>query len=141
MSLRARERRRLRDIQGALGHSDPQLASVFAIFSQLAREEEMPGLERLRVRADRFTAQRANMRMAVLSRLRIILITPVALAATAGALLVGGWSSGPGTCKAAPAMTHSSHGRAPSTRLRPTRLRPATARCQSTPWRPVMAGR
>lgn len=136
MSLPARERRRLRGIQGALDHSDPRLTSLFATFSRLAREEEMPHFERLRVRADWITGRGRYLRMAVVSRLRIILFTPVALAATAGALLIGGWSSGPGACKAAPAMAHSSHGRAPS-----AHVRPALANCQSTPLRPVMAGR
>ncbi len=134
MSLPARQRRRLSGIQGALDRSDPRLASLFATFTQLTCEEEMPHIERLRVRADRFTARGRHARMAVLSRLRIILITPVALAATAGALLIGGWSSIPGACKAAPATAHSSHGRTPA--------RSRLALCQSTSWRPaMMAGR
>jgi hypothetical protein len=135
MSLRARERCRLSAIQAGLRHSDPRLASLFATFSRLMREEEMPHIERLRVRADRFTARGKCLRMAVLSRLRVILIAPVALAATAGSLLIGGWSSGPGACKAAPTTAHHSHGLAAS-----TRKRPALTLCQSTPWRPVMAG-
>ncbi len=130
MSLPARERRRLSGIQVALDRSDPRLASMFATFSRLTLDEEMPHLERLRVRADRFSARRMRVRMAVLSRLRIILIAPVALAATAGALLIGGWSSSPGACKAAPAAAHSSHGRALA-RSRPTL-------CHSTFRSPVM---
>ena len=38
----ARERRTLRGIQDALDRSDPRLASLFAFFSQLTQEEEMP---------------------------------------------------------------------------------------------------
>src|SRR5260370_1385048 len=84
MSLPARERRRLNGIQGALDRSDPRLASLFATFSRLTREEDMPPVERLRVRADRFAARGKYMKRAVLGRLRLILIAPVALAATAG---------------------------------------------------------
>ncbi|HKB29859.1 MAG TPA: hypothetical protein VKD26_03400 [Streptosporangiaceae bacterium] len=136
MSLPARERRRLNGIQGALDRSDPRLASLFATFSRLTREEDMPPVERLRVRADRFAARGKYMKRAVLGRLRLILIAPVALAATAGALLIGGWSSGgPGACKAAPAMAHSSHGGTPGR----SRL---AALCQSTSWRAgTLAGR
>ena len=130
MSLPARERRRLSGIQGALDRSDPRLASLFATFSQLAREEEMPHSERLRVRVDRFAARGRHIRVAMLGRLRIILITPVALAAAAAALLIGGWSGSPGACKARPATAHSSHGRTPA----PARL----AMCQTTGWRPAM---
>src|SRR5260370_18923633 len=94
MSLPARERRRLNGIQGALERSDPRLAALFATFSRLTREEDMPPVERLRVRADRFAARGKYMKRAVLGRLRLILIAPVALAATAGALLRGGWARG-----------------------------------------------
>ena len=133
MSLPARERRSLSAIQGALDRSDPRLASLFAIFSQLTLEEEMPHLERLRVTADRFTARGRHVRMAVLSRLRILLITPLALAATAGALLICGWSNNPGACKVPP-TAHASHGGTPA--------RSRLTLCSSTPWRPaIMAGR
>src|SRR6266699_5526572 len=100
MSLPARERRRLVVIQSVLHRSDPRLVSLFAIFSRLVQEEEMPPMERLRVRVDRLTARARDMRSMVLSRLRLILITPVALVAAAAALLVLGWSGGPGACKA-----------------------------------------
>jgi hypothetical protein len=125
MSLPARERRRLSGIQCALDRSDPRLASLFATFSRLTREEEMPHFERLRVRADRLAARGKHIKLAVLGRMRLILIAPVALAATACALLIGGWSSNPGTCKAAPATAHSSHG-GPPARSRPALCLPKT---------------
>ncbi len=135
MSLPARERRTLRGIQDALDRSDPRLASLYAFFCELTQEEEMPHSERLRVRADRFTARGRHFRRAVLSRLRVIVIAPVALAVTAGALLIGGWSGSPGACKAAPPTSHIQRlqGRTPSPSLRP-------GVCQ-LPWRPAMAAR
>lgn len=107
MSLPARERRRLSGIQASLNRSDPQLASLFTTFARLNSEEAMPQLERLRVTADRLTARGRQLRTSAFSRLRVILIAPVALAATCAALLIGGWSSGPSTCKARPAAAHS----------------------------------
>jgi len=134
MSLPARERRRLSGIQCALDRSDPRLASLFATFSRLTQEEEMPHFERLRVRADRFAARGKYLKLAVLGRMRLILIAPLALAATAGALLIGGWSSNPGACKATPATAHSSHGGPPA--------RARQALCLSRAWHPaMMAGR
>jgi hypothetical protein len=133
MSLPARERRRLNGIQTALDHSDPRLASLFATFSRLVQDEEMPNMERLRIRADRLAARGKHVQTAVLSRLRVILITPVALVAAAAALLIGGWSGGPGACKAAPAASHSSLRRAPA--------RPLIPLCQSTLLQPAIVGR
>jgi hypothetical protein len=133
MSLRARERRRLSGIQGALARSDPELVSLFATFSRLVREDEMPRIEGLRQRVDRLTARGKRLRTAALSRLRVIVIAPVALGAAAAALLIGGWSSTPGTCKATPAA-HSSPRRASAL--------PRLSLC--TPvmsWRPIIVGR
>jgi hypothetical protein len=130
MSLPARERRRLLGIQCALDRSDPRLASLFATFSRLTQEEEMPHFEQLRVRADRFAARGKQVKLAVFGRMRLILIAPLALAATAGALLIGGWSSSPGACRAAPAAAHSSHGKPPA--------RAPQARCLPRAWQPAM---
>jgi hypothetical protein len=59
-----------------------------------------------------------------------MVIAPVALAATAGALLLGGWSGIPGACKAPATAAHALHdGTFARTRL---------ALCQSRPWRPAM---
>jgi hypothetical protein len=133
MSLPARERRRLVVIQGVLHRSDPSLVSLFTIFSRLAQEEEMPHMERLRVRADRLTAQARHVRAAVFTRLRLIVITPVALVAAAAALLIGGWSGGPGACKATTAASQSAHRRAP--------LLPLTPLCRSTLLSHAIVGR
>jgi hypothetical protein len=130
MSLPARERRRLRGIQSALDRSDPRLASLFMTFSLLTQEEEMPHCERLRVRVDRFTARGRHLRTALLGRLRVMVIAPVALAATVGALVLGGWSGVPGACRAPATAAHASDG---STFSR-TRL----ALCQSRPWSHAM---
>ncbi|MGE5288706.1 MAG: hypothetical protein ACM3ML_16205 [Micromonosporaceae bacterium] len=119
MSLTARERRRLTGIQDVLDHSDPGLVSLFTIFSRLAQEEEMPHMERLRVRADRLAAQGKKVRTALVSRLQVILITPVALIAAAAALLIGGWSGGQGACKATTSASQSSHRRVPALPLSP----------------------
>jgi hypothetical protein len=113
MSLPARERRRLSGIQAMLNRSDPQLVSLFATFSRLSQEEEMPPIERLRVRVDRLRTRTQHVRRMALTRFRLILIAPVALAATCAALLIGGWSNGPNTCKARPAFAHSMHRNAP----------------------------
>ena len=106
MSLRARERRRLR--------GDPGRASTTRTRGWHRCSRPSPGSRGRRkcpTSSGSGSGQTGSrlvgryLRMAVVSRLRIILIAPVALAATAGALLIGGWSSGPGACKAAPATS------------------------------------
>lgn len=124
MSLPARERRCLTGIEAELDRSDPRLVSLFATFSRLTREEEMPPMERLRVRVDCATQRGRRLRKAALGRLRLIIIAPVAMAATCLALLVGGWSSGPSPCnKVRPAASHSLH-RSQSAFLQPRLCRP-----------------
>jgi hypothetical protein len=161
MSLCTRERRSLWGIQDALDRSDPRLASLFTIFFRLTQEEEMPDNEQLRVRVDRLTARGRHIKMAALSRLRVIMIAPVALAVTVTALLIGGWSGSPAACKAAPAAsnTRSWQGRSWPVRSWPVRSWPGRswqdrsqpgrtttsarlwpAVCQM-PWRPAMAAR
>ena len=160
MSLRTRERRSLWGIQDTLDRSDPRLASLFTIFFRLTQEEEMPDNERLRVRVDRLTARVRHIKMAAVSRLRVIMIAPVALAVTVAALLIGGWSGSPAVCKATPAASNtllwqgrswpgrswpgrSSPGRSWQDRSWPGRTTSARlwpAVCQ-LPWRPAMAAR
>jgi hypothetical protein len=48
MSPAGWEHQALESIQGALGHTDPKLASLLATFSRLASVEEMPAHEKLR---------------------------------------------------------------------------------------------
>lgn len=127
MSLPARERRCLSGIEAALDRSDPRLVSLFATFSRLSRQEEMPPMERLRVRVDYATERGRRLRKAALSRLRLIIIAPVAMVATCTALLIGGWSSGPNPCKMRPAASHSLH-RSPPAFLHGGLCRPSVAR-------------
>jgi hypothetical protein len=48
MSPAGWEHQALDSIQGALGHTDPKLASLLATFSRLASSEEMPAHEKVR---------------------------------------------------------------------------------------------
>lgn len=50
MGLPARQRKTLDKIEGGLRGSDPRLAAMFAIFTRLAQDEEMPRIEELRHR-------------------------------------------------------------------------------------------
>ena len=48
MSPAGWEHRALDSIQSALGHTDPKLASLLAMFSRLASSEQMPAHEKVR---------------------------------------------------------------------------------------------
>jgi hypothetical protein len=50
MRLPFSERRRLRRIGNAIDRSDPQLTSLFCMFTRLAADDPMPGYESLRAR-------------------------------------------------------------------------------------------
>jgi hypothetical protein len=52
VSLPASQRRILEKIEYALRGSDPRLTAMFAIFSRLTRDEEIPRVEQLRARAE-----------------------------------------------------------------------------------------
>lgn len=56
MGLPARQERVLESIESALRESDPKLAALYATFTRLTSNEEMPKLEHLRHRADRMLA-------------------------------------------------------------------------------------
>ena len=56
MGLPVRQRRVLERIEITLHGSDPKLAALYAIFSRLTRDEEMPRIEQLRHSAVRFLA-------------------------------------------------------------------------------------
>lgn len=68
MGLPAHQRRVLDSIEYRLRGSDPRLAAMFAIFSRLTREEEMPRIEELRHRAAMLLA-RFRLRLAAVGRL------------------------------------------------------------------------
>jgi hypothetical protein len=108
MSLPACEQWALDGIEAGLKSSEPRLASMFAIFTRLARDEEQPRTERLpagswwpsawparlraarrRDRRRRSVARRRAGRSAA-ARLRTIVLVPLAVAAALAGLLVLG---------------------------------------------------
>jgi hypothetical protein len=100
MSLPARQQRLLRDIEGRLGRSDPQLRSLFTIFTRLTLDEAMPWFEAVKFRpvADRLAAVGGLFRRALghpAARVRALLLLPVALTAIICATLVTSGFSGP----------------------------------------------
>jgi hypothetical protein len=87
-------------IDRMLRDSDPRLVALFAIFTRLTWDEEMPRLEQIRARLAgisgwlaRRTEPVRRRTPRVPRRLKAILFYPAALAAVACALLIG--SSGP----------------------------------------------
>ncbi len=102
MSLPASQQRTLTKIQGRLAGSDPELASLFVIFSRLAADEAMPRIENLRVRpvADRAAWIASRFRRPA-ARIRALLLLPAALSAMVCAVLIA--TGFPGTHRTAPA--------------------------------------
>ena len=116
MSLPASQQRMLDRIDRMLRDSDPRLAALFAIFTRLTWDEEMPRIEQVRARLTRIggwiTRRTGPVRRRtprVPRRLKAILFFPAALAAVACALLIG--SSGPAAHRCASTV------RAPATEL------------------------
>jgi hypothetical protein len=104
MSLPARQERILGRMAHSLHASEPHLTSMFAIFTRLARDEELPRLEALdpcslpfcgwrqrltRPRGEGRTASGAGAVRAPGARLRAILLVPIMLAALAPAVFLG----------------------------------------------------
>jgi hypothetical protein len=104
MNLPARQERILGRMAHSLHASEPHLASMFAIFTSLARDEDRPRLEALnapllplwgwrqrltRPRRDRRAASGARAAYATGARLRAILLVPIMLAALAPAVFLG----------------------------------------------------
>jgi hypothetical protein len=116
MSLPACQERILRGMESTLRKGEPRLASRFAIFTRLTRDEELPRTEQLvprpwpwrlldrgrarprRPRRGGGTAARASGRPAV--RLRAVILVPVLLIMMASALAFTS-NSGARTCPAA----------------------------------------
>jgi hypothetical protein len=116
MSLPACQERILRGMESALRKGEPRLASRFAIFTRLTRDEELPRTEQLvprpwpwrlldrgrarprRPRRGGGTAARASGRPAV--RLRAVILVPALLIMMASALAFTS-NSGARTCPAA----------------------------------------
>ncbi|GEM_PF-2457679 len=95
MGLPASQRRILEEIEETLRRSDPRLTSLFAIFTRLNHDEDMPRIEELRAKAA-LISSRFRFRLAAVGRwlgarprLRNALIFPMAMAAMAATLLVG----------------------------------------------------
>jgi hypothetical protein len=110
MSMPARQARILGRIAHSLYASEPHLTSMFAIFTRLTKDEDMPRLEALdawslpfwswrqrltRPRQERRAASGAGAAYAPGARLRAILLVPIMLAALAPAvfLALGGTSA------------------------------------------------
>jgi Protein of unknown function (DUF3040) len=100
VTLPVSQQRTLDRIDRMLRDSDPRLAALFAIFTRLTRDEEIPRIEEIRARLTRIGGWIARRTEAVRlrssrvpRRLKAILVFPAALAALACALLIA--SSGP----------------------------------------------
>jgi len=104
MSLPARQQRVLDRIEHSLHVCEPHLKSMFAVFTKLTGDEEMPRLEQLRPRPLPFPRWRKQPRQpgrkgqavtaagatgAAGTRLRALLLIPVMLLVLAPAVLVG----------------------------------------------------
>jgi hypothetical protein len=104
MSLPARQQRVLDRIEHSLHVREPQLKSMFAVFTKLTGDEEMPRLEQLRPRSLPFPGWRkrparpgrkgqtitgAGATGEAGARLRALLLIPVMLLVLAPAVLVG----------------------------------------------------
>jgi hypothetical protein len=116
VTLPARQQRMLDRIDRVLRDSDPRLAALFSTFTRLTWDEEMPRIEEVRARLARFGGWIARRTEPVRRRIprpsdrvKAVLFFPMALAAVACALLIGG--SGPAVHRCAATM------RAPATEL------------------------
>jgi hypothetical protein len=110
MSLPVSQRRNLDEIEDSLRASDPQLASLFTIFTRLNHDEEMPRIEQLKADAAglwawlRIRPAAAGRWLAVSSgaRFRAAVLFPMALAAMACTMLLAMGNSGAQRCISAP---------------------------------------
>jgi hypothetical protein len=104
MGLPASQRRVLDRIESTLRGSDPRLAALYAVFTRLTRDEEMPRIEQLRHRAA-LLAWRVRVRLGrilvrvfgpLIPRQRAVLFFPLALALALVSILFA-LGSGPST--------------------------------------------
>jgi hypothetical protein len=100
VTLPVSQQRTLDRIDRMLRDSDPRLVALFAIFTRLTWDEEIPRIEEIRAGLTRISGWIARRMEAVRRRtprvprrMKAILVFPAALAAVACALLIG--SSGP----------------------------------------------
>jgi hypothetical protein len=90
MSLPARQQRMLNGIEAALQASEPQLASMFAVFARLTEDEGPAETERL-----------SGFRLSASGNVRAFLAIPVLFALLISGALLAGASRGPTSCGAA----------------------------------------
>lgn len=117
MGLPASQRRILDRIETALLGSDPRLAALFATFSRLNRDEDMPRIEQVRARAERIIGRfRCGLAKVAAwfgprrrARVRAALFFPVALAIVASAVLVVDSFPGASRCVLAPRASEPAH--------------------------------
>jgi hypothetical protein len=110
MGLPASQRRILEKIENALRGSDPRLTSLFAIFSRLTRDEEMPRVEQLRAHAEllgirlqnRLAAVSHGLRTMPPARHRAVLFLPLALLVVASTFIMA--AALPSSSKCAPVV-------------------------------------
>jgi hypothetical protein len=110
MGLPVGQRRSLDEIEDSLRAADPQLASLFTIFTRLNRDDEMPGREQLRAEAAglwgwlriRSAAAGHWLTASRGARLRTAVFFPMALAAMTCAMFLGAGSSGSPRCMSVP---------------------------------------
>ncbi|HCU93761.1 MAG TPA: hypothetical protein DHU96_13960 [Actinobacteria bacterium] len=107
MSLPANQQRTLEKIEGRLTGSDPDLTSLFVIFSRLARDEAMPRIEDVKVRpvADRvklLTSRSRRIFRRPAARVRALLLLPAALSAMVCAVVIA--AGFPGAQRHTPAV-------------------------------------
>jgi hypothetical protein len=101
MGLPVRQRRVLERIESALRGSDPKLAALYAIFTRLTRDEEMPKVEQLRHRALLVLAWLrlipaaigARLHFRLLPRQRAVLFFPLAIALAVTSIVFAARSS------------------------------------------------
>jgi hypothetical protein len=96
MSLRACERRALREIETNLCRSDPQLRSMFCMFAALTRDEAASSVEDLGERKARRIARAVRP-----ERLRVIVFISAALAAVMCAVFIAVGGQGATHCRQA----------------------------------------
>lgn len=108
MGLPVRQRRVLDHIDRTLRGSDPGLASLYAVFGRLTRDEEMPRIEQLRQGALAWLSwvslilaaigNRLHLHVRLRSRQRIILFYPLAVALAVGSIVVAARSGADRGC-------------------------------------------
>jgi hypothetical protein len=112
MGLPASQRRILERIEDSLRGSDPRLAALFAIFTRLTCDEEMPRIEQVRAKVAVLLAG-VHRRLAAFAqwfgaprraRLRAAVFFPAALAIVASAVAVGAGFPNANRCPATRSM-------------------------------------